>query len=44
MATDALIGTFARLDDADLRQNIYLLYHLLGGPGCGTSRSAGWER
>lgn len=31
MATDALIGTFARLDDTDLRQNICFLYHLLGG-------------
>ncbi|MCB0923402.1 MAG: NAD(P)/FAD-dependent oxidoreductase [Mycobacterium sp.] len=31
MATDALIGTFARLDDADLRQNICFLYHLVGG-------------
>lgn len=31
VATDALIGTFARLDDADLRQNICFLYHLLGG-------------
>lgn len=31
MATDALIGTFSRLDDADLRQNICFLYHLLGG-------------
>ena len=31
MATDALIGTFARLDDTSLRQNICLLYHLIGG-------------
>ncbi|MFM9033270.1 MAG: phytoene desaturase family protein [Mycobacterium sp.] len=31
MATDALIGTFARLDDPSLRQNVCLLYHLLGG-------------
>ena len=31
MATDALIGTFARLDDASLRQNICFLYHLIGG-------------
>jgi phytoene dehydrogenase-like protein len=31
MATDALIGTFARLDDASLQQNICFLYHLLGG-------------
>lgn len=35
MATDALIGTFARLDDTSLDQNICLLYHLLGG-GTGT--------
>ncbi|KXW78400.1 hypothetical protein JL15_06810 [Mycolicibacterium phlei DSM 43071] len=31
MATDALIGTFARLDDPSLRQNVCFLYHLLGG-------------
>jgi phytoene dehydrogenase-like protein len=31
MATDALIGTFARLDDPTLRQNVCFLYHLLGG-------------
>lgn len=31
MATDALIGTFARLDDPSLIQNVCLLYHLLGG-------------
>lgn len=31
MATDALIGTFARLGDASLRQNVCFLYHLLGG-------------
>ncbi|WP_293002491.1 NAD(P)/FAD-dependent oxidoreductase [Mycobacterium sp.] len=31
VATDALIGTFARLDDPSLRQNICFLYHLLGG-------------
>lgn len=31
IATDALIGTFARLDEASLRQNICLLYHLIGG-------------
>jgi phytoene dehydrogenase-like protein len=31
MATDALIGTFARLDDTDLRQNVCFLYHLIGG-------------
>ena len=31
MATDALIGTFARLDDASLLQNVCLLYHLMGG-------------
>jgi phytoene dehydrogenase-like protein len=30
MATDALIGTFARLDDPSLQQNICFLYHLLG--------------
>ena len=35
MATDALIGTFARLDTPDLRQNICFLYHLIGG-GTGT--------
>ena len=31
MATDALIGTFARTDDPALAQNICFLYHLLGG-------------
>ncbi|RDH79042.1 NAD(P)/FAD-dependent oxidoreductase [Mycolicibacterium moriokaense] len=31
MATDALIGTFARVDDPALQQNICFLYHLLGG-------------
>jgi phytoene dehydrogenase-like protein len=31
MATDALIGTFARIDDASLLQNVCFLYHLLGG-------------
>ncbi|UFS58429.1 phytoene desaturase family protein [Subtercola endophyticus] len=30
IATDALIGTFARLDDPDLQQNICFLYHLIG--------------
>jgi phytoene dehydrogenase-like protein len=31
VATDALIGTFAGLDDQSLAQNVCLLYHLLGG-------------
>ena len=31
IATDALIGTFARLDDRSLVQNICFLYHVLGG-------------
>jgi phytoene dehydrogenase-like protein len=31
IATDALIGTFARLDDPSLKQNICFLYHVLGG-------------
>ncbi|KWX67048.1 NAD(P)/FAD-dependent oxidoreductase [Mycobacterium sp. NAZ190054] len=31
MATDALIGTFARLDEESLTQNRCLLYHLIGG-------------
>ena len=31
IATDALIGTFARLDDPSLLQNICFLYHVLGG-------------
>ena len=30
MATDALIGTFARTDAASLEQNVCFLYHLLG--------------
>ena len=31
IATDALIGTFARIDDPSLGQNICFLYHVLGG-------------
>lgn len=31
VATDALIGTFSRLDDPSLQQNVCFLYHLLGG-------------
>jgi phytoene dehydrogenase-like protein len=31
IATDALIGTFASMGEADLRQNICFLYHLIGG-------------
>ena len=31
MATDALIGTFARTDDPSLLQNVCFLYHVLGG-------------
>lgn len=31
LATDALIGTFAAIDDPSLIQNICFLYHLLGG-------------
>ncbi|HEU4998256.1 MAG TPA: NAD(P)/FAD-dependent oxidoreductase [Lapillicoccus sp.] len=31
VATDALIGTFADLDDPSLTQNICFLYHLVGG-------------
>ncbi|BBY31880.1 phytoene desaturase family protein [Mycolicibacterium sediminis] len=31
MATDALIGTFARTDDPSLIQNVCFLYHLVGG-------------
>lgn len=31
MATDALIGTFARLDEDSLQQNRCFLYHLIGG-------------
>jgi len=31
IATDALIGTFARVDDPSLTQNICFLYHVLGG-------------
>ncbi|MCP9271614.1 phytoene desaturase family protein [Mycolicibacterium arenosum] len=31
MATDALIGTFARTDDPALSQNVCFLYHLIGG-------------
>lgn len=31
MATDALIGTFARTDDPSLQQNVCFLYHLIGG-------------
>ena len=31
VATDALIGTFADLDDPSLTQNVCFLYHVLGG-------------
>jgi len=31
IATDALIGTFARLDDDSLQQNVCFFYHLVGG-------------
>jgi phytoene dehydrogenase-like protein len=31
VATDALIGTFASMGSADLRQNVCFLYHLIGG-------------
>jgi phytoene dehydrogenase-like protein len=31
IATDALIGTFARIDESSLTQNICFLYHVLGG-------------
>ncbi len=31
VATDALIGTFASLHDADLAQNVCFLYHVVGG-------------
>lgn len=31
MATDALIGTFAALQDSTLQQNVCFLYHLIGG-------------
>jgi phytoene dehydrogenase-like protein len=31
VATDALIGTFADLRGADLRQNVCFLYHVIGG-------------
>ncbi len=31
IATDALIGTFSRLDDPSRQQNVCLLYHLIGG-------------
>ncbi len=31
IATDALIGTFARVDDPSLLQNVCFLYHVLGG-------------
>jgi phytoene dehydrogenase-like protein len=31
VATDALIGTFARVDEPSLQQNVCFLYHLLGG-------------
>jgi phytoene dehydrogenase-like protein len=31
VATDALIGTFADLDEDSLRQNVCFLYHLIGG-------------
>jgi len=45
IATDALIGTFAGLDDESLRQNRCFLYHVIGnGTGDWTCRWAGWAR
>src|SRR4051794_10787830 len=32
VSTDALIGTFARLDEPSLRQNACFLWHVIGGP------------
>jgi phytoene dehydrogenase-like protein len=32
ISTDALIGTFARVDEPSLRQNRCFLWHLIGGP------------
>jgi phytoene dehydrogenase-like protein len=32
ISTDALIGTFARVDEPSLRQNRCFLWHLVGGP------------
>jgi phytoene dehydrogenase-like protein len=32
ISTDALIGTFARLDEPSLRQNRSFLWHVIGGP------------
>src|SRR3954469_2044290 len=32
ISTDALIGTFARVDEPSLRQNRCLLWHVVGGP------------
>jgi phytoene dehydrogenase-like protein len=32
ISTDALIGTFARVDDPSLRQNACFLWHVIGGP------------
>src|SRR3954470_3963862 len=32
ISTDALIGTFARLDEPSLRQNRCFLWHVIGGP------------
>src|SRR3954468_11268099 len=32
ISTDALIGTFARVDEPTLRQNACFLWHVIGGP------------
>jgi phytoene dehydrogenase-like protein len=32
ISTDALIGTFARVDEPSLRQNACFLWHVIGGP------------
>src|SRR3954470_12683899 len=32
ISTDALIGTFARMDEPTLRQNACFLWHVIGGP------------
>ncbi len=41
VGTDGLIGTFASLDDADLRQNRCYLWHVIGGPLAGAGRRDG---
>src|SRR4051794_25626721 len=44
ISTDALIGTFARVDELSLRQNACFLWHVIGGPWRGAGGGVGGGR